>query len=44
MTHFMLHGEINKQADEINRLRSEIGFGVNLKYRYKDGIGEDQVR
>jgi hypothetical protein len=40
MTHFMIYGEINKQADEINRLRNDIGYGINIKYGNKNGIGE----
>jgi hypothetical protein len=44
MTHFMLYGEINKQADEISRLRNEIGYGGRMKYGCKNGVGEEQIR
>ncbi len=31
ITHYMIYGEINKQADEINRLKTEISYGSNAQ-------------
>lgn len=45
MTHYMIYGEINKQADEINRLKSEISYGTNVRHsRRANEINEDHIR
>jgi hypothetical protein len=44
ITHYMLYGQINKQAGQISRLKSELNQGNNTRPGSRGALGEEQVR
>lgn len=40
----MIYGEINKQADEINRLKSEVGYGASALHSRRDELNQEQIK